>query len=128
PMAIQFILVRTPGLAHLLLFLVVRAYLHTQHVTRPMVVAMLVSNVFNLVADLVLVFGLGPFPRMGVAGAALSTDLGSVLQLAVVVWTVRSIHLPPHDAGVLHHPRWPEIRQAIGLGLPIGVQLAAELG
>ena len=126
--AAQFLLVRAAGLAPLLLFLVVRAYLQAQHVTRPMVIAMLVGNVFNLASDLILVFGWGPFPRMGVAGAALSTDLGAVLQLVIVVWTVRSIHLPPHDAGVLHHPRWPEIRQAIRIGLPIGVQLAAELG
>jgi MATE family multidrug resistance protein len=126
--AIQFLLVRTAGLAPLLLFLVVRAYLQAQHVTRPMVVAMLIGNVFNLAADLVLVFGWGPFPRMGVAGAALSTDLGSILQLGIVAWTVKSIHLPPHNAGVLHHARWPEIRQAIRVGLPIGLQMGAELG
>jgi len=126
--AIQFLLVRTAGLGPLLLFIVVRAYLQAQHITRPMVVAMLIGNVFNLVADIVLVFGWGPFPRMGVAGAALSTDLGAILQFGIVAWTVRSIHLPPHDAGVLHHARWPEIRQAIRVGLPIGLQMAAELG
>ena len=128
PMAIQFLLVRTAGLAPLLLFLVIRAYLQAQHVTRPMVTAMLVGNVFNFVSDVVLVFGWGPFPRMGVAGAALSTDLGAILQLAIVAWTVKSIHLPPHDAGALHHAKWPEIRQAIRIGLPIGIQLAAEIG
>ena len=128
PIASQFLLVRTAGLAPMLLFFVLRAYLQSQHITRPMVIAMLIGNVFNLVSDLVLVFGWGPFPRMGVAGAALSTDLGAVLQLAVVVWTVKSIHLPPHDAGALHHPKWAEIRQAIRIGLPIGIQLAAEIG
>jgi len=128
PLAIQFLLVRTAGLAPLLLFLVLRAYLQAQHVTRPMVVAMLIGNVFNLVSDIVLVFGYGPFPRMGVAGAALSTDLGAILQLAIVAWTVKSIHLPPHDFGDLHKANWPEIRQAIRLGTPIGLQMAAELG
>jgi MATE family multidrug resistance protein len=128
PMAIQFLLVRTAGLAPFLLFLVMRAYLQAQHITRPMVVAMLIGNVFNFVSDLVLVFGWGPFPRMGVAGAALSTDLGAVLQLVIVAWTVKSIHLPPHDAGMLHHARWPEIRQAIRIGLPIGIQMGAEIG
>jgi MATE family multidrug resistance protein len=128
PIASQFLLVRTAGLAPMLLFFVVRAYLQSQHITRPMVIAMLLGNVFNFVFDLLLVFGWGPFPRMGVAGAALSTDLGALLQLGIVVWTVRSIHVPPHDAVALHHARWPEIRQAIRIGLPIGVQLAAEIG
>jgi MATE family multidrug resistance protein len=128
PIAIQFLLVRTAGLAPLLLFLVIRAYLQAQHVTRPMVVAMLVGNVFNFVSDVILVFGWGPFPRMGVAGAALSTDLGAILQLAIVVWAVKSIPLPPHDFVALHHPKWLEIRQAIRIGLPLGLQLAAEIG
>ena len=128
PMATQFLLVRTAGLAPLLLFLVLRAYLQAQHVTRPMVMAMLIGNVFNLVADLVLVFGWGPFPRMGVAGAALSTDLGSMIALGILVWSVTSIKLPPHDEGYLHHLKWPEIRQAIRVGLPVGIQMGAELG
>jgi MATE family multidrug resistance protein len=128
PIASQFLLVRTASLAPMLLFFVCRAYLQSQHITRPMVMAMLIGNVFNFFSDLVLVFGWGPFPRMGAAGAALSTDLGAVLQLVIVVWTVKSIHLPPHDAGALHHPKWPEIRQAIRIGLPIGIQMAAEIG
>jgi MATE family multidrug resistance protein len=128
PIASQFLLVRTASLAPMLLFFVVRAYLQSQHITRPMVMAMLIGNVFNFFSDLVLVFGWGPFPRMGANGAALSTDLGAVLQLVIVVWTVKSIHLPPHDAGALHHPKWPEIRQSIRIGLPIGIQMAAEIG
>src|SRR5258706_10877435 len=93
-----------------------------------MVTAMLVGNVFNLVADFILVFGWGPFPRMGVPGAALSTDLGSIIALGILVWAVRKIELPPHDAGYLHHLKWPEVRQAIRIGLPVGLQMAAELG
>jgi MATE family multidrug resistance protein len=128
PMATQFLLVRTAGLAPMLLFLVIRAYLQAQHVTRPMVIAMLVGNVFNLIADFILVFGWGPFPRMGVAGAALSTDLGSIIALGILVLAVRKIELPPHDGGYLHHLKWPEIRQAIRVGLPVGLQMGAELG
>jgi len=128
PIASRFLLVRTAGLAPMLLFFVLRAYLQSQHITRPMVIAMLIGNVFNFVSDVVLVFGWGPFPRMAAAGAALSTDLGAVLQLAVMAWTVKSIHLPPHDAGALHHPKWAEIRQAIRIGLPIGLQMSAEIG
>lgn len=127
-LATRFLLVRTAGLPPLLLFLVARAYLQAQHITRPMLLAMLAANVWNFLSDIILVFGLGPIPPMGVAGAALSTDLGSVLQLVIVAATVRSIRLPPHDAGALHHANAAEIRQALRVGLPAGLQMMAELG
>lgn len=122
-LTIVFIVVRTLGLAPLLLFLVIRAYLQAQHVTRPMVYAMLAGNVFNLVSDVILVFGWGPIPSYGVVGAAISTDLGSLLQLAIVAECVRRI-----DVDASRRFNWPEVRQAIRVGVPVGLQMGAEIG
>jgi MATE family multidrug resistance protein len=127
-LTVVFILWRTLGLAPLLLFLVCRAYLQAQRITRPLLVAVIACNVFNFLSDLVLVYGLGPFPALGISGAAISTDLGSVLMFAVLAWEVRKIKLPPHDAGKLHLPFWREIRGAVKVGLPIGLQMGVEIG
>src|SRR5687768_3308285 len=55
--ATTYLLIRTTGLAPWLMFLALRAYLQAHHVTRPMVVAMMAGNIYNLVADIILVFG-----------------------------------------------------------------------
>src|ERR1700682_1592745 len=55
--ASSFLLIRTVGLAPWLVFFVIRAYLQAHHVTRPLVTSMIIANLFNLAADIVLVFG-----------------------------------------------------------------------
>jgi MATE family multidrug resistance protein len=135
PMATTFLRIRAIGLAPFLVFLVIRAYLQAHHVTRPMLVSMLVANVFNFFGDVLLVFGgtvlpawAGPLrkiPAMGVAGAAISTVACSFVQLAILAAAVRHIHVDGHV-----DRRWhtPDVLRAFRVGLPIGLQLGAEIG
>jgi MATE family multidrug resistance protein len=113
-----------------------RSYLQSSGSTRPLVVATVAANLFNLGADIVFVFGggvlpegFGPLrsiPAMGAAGAALATVLCTVLQLAIVLGAVRSIRW--EGAPPVRRPVWADLKQVTRVGLPIGLHLAAEIG
>jgi MATE family multidrug resistance protein len=118
----EYLLIRTTGLAPLLLFLVLRAYLQAHSITRPMIIAMIVANIVNFIGDVILVFG----ASLGAAGAAMSTVFASLLEVAIVATAARRMSVPTTE----HIHRWnsAEILRAFRMGWPVGLQLGAEVG
>ena len=56
--------------------------------------SMLSGCVANILLDPVLIFGLGPFPELGIEGAAIATGAGQVLTLAVYLAVYRKVPIP----------------------------------
>jgi len=135
--ATAYLVVRTFSLVPLLVYFVIRGYLQARLVTRPIVWSMIIGNVFNLVADIVLVHGgqglpawTGPLrwmPSYGIVGAGIASVAGSLLGLWILADGVRRLEIDLSD--VRHRALAPvEFAKAFRVGLPAGLHLGAEVG
>ncbi len=85
---------------------------------RPMIF-MVTASVVNTILDPLMIFGIGPFPEMGVRGAALATvisqGLGAGLSFIYIIIVRRSAYKIK-----LHyiHPNWPILKEIYHVGLP----------
>lgn len=74
--------------------------------------------VFNFIFDPLLIFGIGPFPAMGIRGAAAATVGGYCLSMLLAFWmlffTKQQIAVRIHG----FHFRWTMVRRIFFLGLP----------
>ncbi len=84
---------------------------------KPMLFIIL-SQVANIILDPLFIFGLGPFPEMGVAGAALATAIASGLGSLLALWYILSGRTA-YRLRIHHLTPSPRIIKSIGrVGLP----------
>lgn len=127
PVAAGYARINAAGVLPFLAFVVLRQTLQAMERVRPVVVVIVVANLANLVLDWVLVFGVGPFPRLEALGSAWATVACRWL-LALALVAVGWRELRPHMVGW----SWWDLRPGamlatLRLGAPIGAQLQLEL-
>lgn len=133
----RYLVGRVLSLWPLLACVAIRVYLQAMHRTLPVVLAVIGFNLFNLVADWVLIFGdegllqlglpaLG-LPAFGVGGVGWSSTVATVGQIVVLALAVRGVPSPAGEISV-RKPDAAVMKQTLSVGLPLAFQLVAEVG
>lgn len=87
-----------------------------------------IATALNLLLDFVLIFGWGPIPAFGLAGAAIATTVSFWIKVPIAHWVIhRDSTLTDTYRIASHHP-WDRdiIRRLIVFGGPAGLQMLAE--
>jgi MATE family multidrug resistance protein len=115
---------RSLGIVPFLLSLAFRSYLAAHNITRPLIAAMIAGNIANALLDLVLIYGAGPVPALGVGGAALATVTVQLAIVAIYAAGARALEGDtPRPAA-----RRADLAEILRYGLPISGQMFAEIG
>jgi MATE family multidrug resistance protein len=129
--SILFLAGQLPGQFALVAFFAAKTYLQAHGLTRPALVGSLAANGVNFAACGLLVLGddglrrvgLPPMglPRLGALGAGIANSIATIFMAA---WVLLAARRNRPDGGAIE----VRVEKTLGLGLPIGLQLLAEIG
>ena len=116
----QYIAIASFSMLGMFLFEGIKQFLQSYEIVNFPNALLLFSVIFNLVFDIVFVFGFGPIPAMGSQGAAIATTLARTLMgLIMLIYVFRFIDFKAKiDFGYM--------KQIIKVGTPIGLALLFE--
>ena len=115
----EYMVIWYPGVLFLVIPMVGNNAIRATGDTKTPSVIMLVAVFVNIILDPLLIFGIGPFPMLGLAGAAIATVVARAITLVVAIWVLYyrdgmiTFELPPIKTVI---DSWKSI---LYIGLPV---------
>ncbi len=118
-----------PGALAFMVYTALRQYLQGRGIVWPTMVLAVGANLFNILANWILVFGHLGFEARGVQGAGLATGSTRVFMAVVLILAIWRLRLT-HEGwtGFSREAwQWRGLREVLSFGTPVGIQLSLEI-
>ncbi len=90
--------------------------------TRTPLVVFAIGLVLNIILDPLFIFGIGPFPRLETAGAAVATGIAYAISTTIIFVVLRRNRLPfPVTFSLVGPIDWRRIGRLAMIGVPISI-------
>lgn len=126
PLATDYLEISFLGLAFVYGYFVFQALLRGVGDVKTPLLVVIGTVLLNFVLDPLLIFGWGPVPALGIAGAALATistqGIAAVVGAGILLSGRRPIHIHLRDL----RPDWPLTERIGRLGFPASVELSTR--
>ena len=87
-------------------------------------ICMLSGCIINIVLDPILIFGWGPFPQMGIEGAAWATGIGQTIGVLIYLICYKFGNFPVHIGIPQKGVGWSLVKKMYAVGIPATLNLA----
>src|SRR5262249_36247215 len=125
-LAVVYMRVMFIGLPSSFMYAFVMAVLRGAGDSKTPFLFLLISAALDIALNPLLIFGIGPFPRLGIAGSAWATAFAQLVRLiALIVYLYRVRHplrLTAHELGQLKLD-FSIVRTLVVKGIPMGLQI-----
>ena len=116
------------SLPPLLFYAALRRYLQSLSRAGAIAFTLVSANVVNVIVNWVLIYGIGPFPELGVRGAAWATVVSRLYMVAVLGWVAWRLHRHGPSGPLSLAVPWARLRHLLVLGGPAAAHLTFEVG
>ncbi|WP_296088056.1 MATE family efflux transporter [Alloprevotella tannerae] len=128
PLIRPYYLVILASMPFVMLFNVLRQLSDGTMHTKTAMWALWAGNALNILGNWLLIYGVGPFPELGLLGAGLSTLISRIF---IVIWISAALLLErcykPYLKGFFDvRFDWSELRHINAQSLPVSIQMGAE--
>lgn len=125
----SYVAVQIPSLPFFMGYVALRQYLQGRGIMRPAMIVAIAANVFNALANWVLIYGVGSFEGLGIVGAGIATAATrTIMMLALGAFILRArLHVEAWIPWSRDAFAWRGLREILNLGWPIGLQMSFEV-